>query len=95
MEDGKRNYAAAAVLGLLFLLPMLMLGDAQCGMEQILCPAAIGRKQLISAKLLNAVLLSVFLTAVRLGTGAEAVSTLRASEPSVAMNLPCLLKYSI
>ncbi len=54
----------ASLLGLLFLLPMLMLGDAQCGMEQILCPAAIGRKQLISAKLLNAVLLSVFLTAV-------------------------------
>lgn len=54
----------ASLLGLLFLLPMLMLGDAQCGMEQILCPAQIGRRRLMAAKLAVAVLLSVSLTAV-------------------------------
>ena len=54
----------ASLLALLCLCPMLMLGDAQCGMEQILFPAAIGRKTVITAKLRNAVILAAAMTAV-------------------------------
>ena len=54
----------ASLIGLLFLIPMLMLGDAQCGMEQILFPSAIGRNTIIASKLLAAVTISISLTAV-------------------------------
>ena len=44
----------AALIGMALLLPLLMLGDANCGMEQILFPTITGQKRITLAKLLTA-----------------------------------------
>ncbi|MBP0971076.1 MAG: hypothetical protein J5753_03450 [Oscillospiraceae bacterium] len=54
----------ASLLGMLFLIPMLMLGDAECGMEQILFPTRTGKSTVIRAKLLAAVTVGTGLTVV-------------------------------
>ncbi len=54
----------ASIIGILFIIPMLMLGDKNCGMEQILFPTSMGRKTIVSSKLLVGMTLSLFITAV-------------------------------
>lgn len=54
----------ASLIGILFLTPMLMLGDASCGMEQILFPTVIGKRVIMRAKLLAAYTISAGLTAI-------------------------------
>lgn len=54
----------ASLLAMLFLVPMLMLGDAECGMEQILFPSATGRNTIICAKLLVAATVGIAVTTV-------------------------------
>ena len=58
------RYHWASLIGIAFLVPMLMLGDRKCGMEQILYPTATGKAVLIRAKLLAAVTISTMLTTV-------------------------------
>lgn len=54
----------ASLIGMLFFIPMLMLGDKNCGMEQILFPTSTGRKNIVSSKLLVGVILSLCITTV-------------------------------
>lgn len=53
-----------SLFGMLFLVPMLMLGDANCGMEQILFPSATGKHTIVCSKLLVAATLGIAVTAV-------------------------------
>ena len=54
----------ASLIGMMFLIPMLMLGDTNCGMEQILFTTATGRKTIVRAKLLAAVSIGFGVTAI-------------------------------
>lgn len=54
----------ASLIGMLFIIPMLMLGDRNCGMEQILFPTSTGRKNIVSSKLLVAMTVSLCITTV-------------------------------
>lgn len=54
----------ASLIGMLFFIPMLMLGDKNCGMEQILFPTSTGRKNIVSSKLLVGVTVGFCMTAV-------------------------------
>ena len=54
----------ASLIGMLFIIPMLMLGDRNCGMEQILFPTSTGRKNIVSLKLLVAMTVSLCITTV-------------------------------
>ena len=54
----------ASLFGMLFLVPMLMLGDTNCGMEQILFPSATGRNTIICSKLLVAASIGIAVTTV-------------------------------
>lgn len=53
-----------SLIGMLFFIPMLMLGDKNCGMEQILFPTSTGRKNIVSSKLIVAITVSLFITTV-------------------------------
>lgn len=53
-----------SLIGMMFLIPLFMLGDAICGMEQILFPTATGRKTIVVAKLLAAVTIGIGVTVV-------------------------------
>lgn len=53
-----------SLIGMLFFIPMLMLGDKNCGMEQILFPTSTGRKNIVSSKLFVAITVSLFITTV-------------------------------
>lgn len=54
----------ASLIGMLFFIPMLMLGDKNCGMEQILFPTSTGRKNIVFSKLLVAITIGLFITTV-------------------------------
>lgn len=54
----------ASLIGMLILIPMLMLGDGNCGMEQILFPTSTGRKTIVSSKLLVGVTIGLCMIAV-------------------------------
>lgn len=60
----------ASMIGMLFFIPMLMLGDKNCGMEQILFPTSTGRKSIVSSKLLVGVTAGLCMTAVCTATQA-------------------------
>lgn len=53
-----------SLIGMLFFIPMLMLGDRNCGMEQILFPTSTGRKTIIFSKLLVGVTVGLGMVAV-------------------------------
>lgn len=53
-----------SLIGMLILIPMLMLGDGNCGMEQILFPTSTGRKTIVSSKLLVGVTVGLCMTTV-------------------------------
>jgi len=53
-----------SIICILFIIPMLMLGDKNCGMEQILFPTSMGRKTIVSSKLLVGISLSLCIAAV-------------------------------
>lgn len=54
----------ASLIGMLFIISMLMLGDKKCGLEQIIFPTVTGQKNIILSKLLIGITLGVCLTAV-------------------------------
>lgn len=54
----------ASIISILFIIPIIMLGDKNCGMEQILYPTSMGRKTIVSSKLFVDVTLSLCITAV-------------------------------
>ena len=54
----------ASIVCMLIIIPILMLGDKNCGMEQILFPTSTGRKTIVCAKLLVGSTVSLFMTAV-------------------------------
>lgn len=54
----------ASLVGMLIIIPMLMLGDKNCGMEQILFPTSTGRKAIVCSKLLVGATIGLSMTAV-------------------------------
>lgn len=46
------GYNWVSLIGMLIIIPILMLGDKKCGMEQILFPTSTGRKTIVCSKLL-------------------------------------------
>lgn len=54
----------ASLIGMLIIIPMLMLGDKNCGMEQILFPTSTGRKAIVCSKLLVGATSGLSMTAV-------------------------------
>lgn len=54
----------ASLLCIALLVPLLMLGDKNCGMEQILFPTVTGQARIVRAKLLAACVTGVAVTAV-------------------------------
>lgn len=53
-----------SLICMLFFIPMLMLGDKNSGMEQIIFPTSTGRKTVVSSKLIAGITLGLCITAV-------------------------------
>lgn len=53
-----------SIICILFIIPMLMLGDKNGGMEQIIFPTSTGRKTIVLSKLLAGITLGLCITAV-------------------------------
>ena len=53
-----------SLIGMLIIIPMLMLGDKNCGMEQIMFPTSTGRKNIVCSKLLAGAAIGLGMTAV-------------------------------